>query len=389
MSAPATSRNQNEADGLESREQDIEAWERAVFSHESILQRNMEYLFPQKELDELDEPLKSDLERIRSMYGEADTLAVWFQGSSFRALTEILVLVFLAAVSFELFDEISPLFPACLGWVKQNPWVFFLPFLMVWVIAFIIHNGMKKTNCQAKHQSYRALTEGLRVQFFWRLAGLEKSVDQYYKPKASEKPPVVLDTIRILKKKLRGEMLAVESGLQYGAGAAKAFELILKRWVEDQRLYFERASRSEGAKMRKCEGTAKICFFCLALGLAVIWFFLNLALLIKNGMGSQEPFQDPNHWTTNILKVLMSLGLVATGLHHHYVEKKGFAEHVEKYKDMSDLFAGAGKALRASIDASNFKEARNIIQRLGEDALGENAEWVRLHRLRPLEVPQG
>ena len=54
---------------------------------------------------------------------------------------------------------------------------------------------------------------------------------------------------------------------------------------------------------------------------------------------------------------------------------------------MSHVFAAADTALTAAIDEGNDARGRALVQELGIEALAENADWVLLHRDRPVTVP--
>src|SRR5260370_40720366 len=53
-------------------------------------------------------------------------------------------------------------------------------FLAAWAFAFLLYFLVGWQKWQDKHQDYRALAEGLRVQFFWRLAGLSDAGENHY-----------------------------------------------------------------------------------------------------------------------------------------------------------------------------------------------------------------
>ena len=72
---------------------------------------------------------------------------------------------------------------------------------------------------------------------------------------------------------------------------------------------------------------------------------------------------------------------------HNYAEKQALSEHIKQYERMSILFANAGKRIGESIQAGDSTMAQKQLRDLGKEALNESADWVLLHRERPLEVP--
>src|SRR5205085_12028146 len=53
-------------------------------------------------------------------------------------------------------------------------------YLLVWAVAYFVWLWAHVLEYQKKHQDYRALAEGLRVQFFWNLLGLPDAVEKSY-----------------------------------------------------------------------------------------------------------------------------------------------------------------------------------------------------------------
>jgi hypothetical protein len=80
---------------------------------------------------------------------------------------------------------------------------------------------------------------------------------------------------------------------------------------------------------------------------------------------------------------------VSAALIASHSDRLGLQEHVNQYSRMAQLFARAGKALDIATDHKDVNISKRILLELGKDCLNENAEWLLLHRQRPLSVPQG
>jgi hypothetical protein len=124
--------------------------------------RNAGYLLPDADAASLPPGLRA----LREQYATADALAQHFQRLTFQTLSRLCVLVCAAVLSFELSAKLLPdsglaalLFPVMLG-------------------ATYLYWGatVRRGRWQDRYQDYRALAEGLRVQFYWSLAGLPASV---------------------------------------------------------------------------------------------------------------------------------------------------------------------------------------------------------------------
>lgn len=95
--------------------------------------------------------------------------------------------------------------------------------------------------------------------------------------------------------------------------------------------------------------------------------------------------------------ILTGVLFLAGGLSLAYAERSFFAEHARQYAAMRDLFAAAdGRCVELlaewsqCADGSQRKKRvqlalHDLFYQLGCEALDENAEWLILHRIRPLE----
>jgi hypothetical protein len=214
----------------------------------------------------------------------------------------------------------------------------------------------------SKSLDYRALAEGLRVQIFWRIAGLGDLVaDHYLRKQRSE-----LDWIR-------SAIVApgILEGEDDGTGAAAlsrtpdpdCLQVVLKYWVLDQADYFRRTGlKAESAKNR-----------LTILGHSLYLVSLALAAL------------RVGHVLADEVTMLLPLVLGFAALVVIYAKIMAFAEHAKRYRWMSDLFAQAAFHLTRLLESGRNDEAQNLVRELGQEALIENSDWVLLHRERPLD----
>jgi hypothetical protein len=61
------------------------------------------------------------------------------------------------------------------------------------------------------------------------------------------------------------------------------------------------------------------------------------------------------------------------------VQQRGFGENARRYQHMFKVFDAARRRLREP-----GVDARRVLEQLGHEALSEHAEWLILHRDRPL-----
>jgi len=212
------------------------------------LSESRERLFPEHKAVHLRPPLQ----HLRDTYAHVDTLASFFQGYTHNILRWMFALVFVAVVCFSGYAHLLAE-PAHL-W----PLTFYLGLL---AIADCLYLYTKRRDYQNKYQDYRALAEGLRVQFFWRLAGLEHAASDHYLRKQKNELDWIRHAIRTC-------------GLLVGAEPADNLVDVLRYWVIAQYKYFQRVSRRDTDKLGLLKGIGDGALL-VSLGLAAAELLLH------------------------------------------------------------------------------------------------------------------
>ena len=78
---------------------------------------------------------------------------------------------------------------------------------------------------------------------------------------------------------------------------------------------------------------------------------------------------------------------IIAGLLHGYIKTLALSEHAKEYGRMQVLYAHAERAMAEFLHAGDLQKCRALVLELGIEALAENADWVLLHRDRPLPAP--
>jgi len=209
--------------------------------------------------------LPPSLVSIDDAHQLASALALVHQRGTRLAQLGLSGLVFLSAAALSLYSNVVPLQKpwtamaylvglgvACVFWYtfagkgedrKHIPWTEHL--------LAAIFPRLERRDYQNKHLDYRALAEGLRVQFYWRLAGLEDRVEDHYLTKYRTE----LDWIRAALRNwdLLEHGLADPEGSQPPSTAPGHLSDVLTNWVEGQRDWFIRRAREEDAKLARWE----------------------------------------------------------------------------------------------------------------------------------------
>jgi hypothetical protein len=102
--------------------------------------------------------------------------------------------------------------------------------------------------------------------------------------------------------------------------------------------------------------------------------YYQLALLLAGGRLPESTQQQ----------LLLAMGLLPllAGIREAYSYKKADKELIKQFRFMARLFASCRQRLDRSRDEH---EVRHLLRALGAACLEEHAEWILLHRDRPLE----
>lgn len=317
------------------------------------VRQSKEYMFSGHARKALHEKLSATLEEDLDFYSIADVLSQRFQKRTKNTMTLLLTFVFFAAAFFELYSGPFP-----------EP-VMLALYLSMFLMGFLSHTWAARNSFQSKYLDYRALAEGLRVQFFWKLAGLNDSAADYYMRKQRSE----LDWIR---NAIRTSTIEVAHSSQQPMGMESDrvhLKLVLKHWVEDQAKYFAKAAHRDHEELHRHEKTVS-AVFVLALVAAIIQMIF---------------VSSPSHYLILSIALLPVVG----ALLHSWLEKNAFAEHKRQYDRMGGFYRRASAHFEKLIAADKLEEARAFVAELGREALAENGDWILMHRDRPLEVPKG
>jgi len=308
-----------------------------------------ESLFPSKAHKSMPAILRETLD----FYSIADVLSQRFQTRTNLLQKWLLMFLFFAAA-------FQQLYPSTL-----DEQALVALYLAMFMLAYFSHAWAKRKAFQAKYLDYRALAEGLRVQFFWRLAGIKDSAADYYMRKQKSE----LDWIRHAVRTSMTETLADDPSADIPKTTEhERLTQVLKHWVEDQSRYFGHAAHRDHEKRQKIERWVGI-LFAATLGFAFVQIFIS----------SSIPYIWLAVGTLPVLAAVM----------HTYTEKMAYTEHKRQYDRMSVFYHRAKVHLEELIGANNISEAQSFIAELGREALIENGDWILTHRDRPLEVPKG
>jgi hypothetical protein len=239
-------------------------------------------------------------------------------------------------------------------------------FLLLFAIGVGVAATAHRREWHRKYIDYRALAEGLRVQAFWRRAGLAMTGDpEFAHDNFMQKQDVELGWIRNVMRQVG--LLPVPPIMD----AREAVDEVVDAWVgrpgqSGQLAYYERkAALRERHHLRT-----------QALGKACLWSSVAISVVLALFHGGLSAD------TRNLLVTTMGVLSLVAAVREAYAYRKADRELVKQYRFMHRIYRHARTALDA---AASTQERREILRALGEAALAEHAEWALMHRDRPVE----
>ena len=291
---------------------------------------------------------------VWSTFAAADWLARTYQRRVGRVLVATYALVALMGFAFFTYTH-----------VVTHDTVIYV-FLLLFLLGMGMMSVASRREWQRKYLDYRTLAEGLRVQSYWRRAGIVlPGTSAFAHDNFLQKQDVQLGWIRNV---MRGA--SVDGMLVPSPAGAEQVEAVIDEWIGTvgsggQLSYYSRAALRKARLHHHAELVGKICIG-LGVGLSVLlaifahWFDPHLKHTLVSAMG--------------ILSVIAAV-------HEAYVHKKADKELIRQYGFMQRIF---GSAKRLLDNCNGLEERRGVLRALGEAALTEHAEWTLMHRERPL-----
>lgn len=302
--------------------------------------------------------LPAGLRQFLACFARADVFAIHFQRAAMRVLLLLLVMVFLAAFFTSVAD---PLNDALWGRVL---------YVVMLGMAYVVLTLAAWADFESRYLDYRALAEGMRVQLFWRLAGLPDSVADHYLRRQRSVLDWIRDAVRVWD-------LGAEPD-RHGK-----LDVVLASWVQAQHAYYVRAANRDRRRLLWLRGVGNAFFVA-----GILWAGGKIVL---GSVHSRIDALGLRFWQTDLLHmlvVLVSLAPVLAALLYGYAKTRALSEHAQQYTRMAQLFARADELLTGLLKEGRSGEARQLVLDLGKEALVENSDWVQLHRERPMQVPR-
>ncbi len=295
---------------------------------------------------------------VDRLFGQADWLAIHFQQRVHQGMMVIHSLAVAMGLVFMVYAEYG------------GPKVFLYLFLALFGTGLVFHAIGSRREWHRKYLDYRALAEGLRVQLYWNLAGVVETQSAVFAyDNFLQKQDVDLGWIRHV---MRSASLWRDRTRQPDE---RWVAWVIDQWVGatkggGQLAYYARKSLQQAESYRRTT----------RLGALSLWSgILVAAFLAAYTHGITEDTQHALLILTGVLPLI-------AGVRDAYSHKKAERELIKQYRFMGQIFGNARRLLDGSTDCV-FQ--RRVLKAVGNAALEEHAEWILMHRERPLEQHGG
>jgi len=293
-----------------------------------------------------------DLARTAGYFALADRLATRNAQRYRIALRVLYVLAALMGMAFIAYADLNH--PEMIA-----------TYLGLFFVGFVLYRAVSRLQWHRKFLDYRALAEGLRVQFYWRLAGVSGQLrNDFAYDNFLQKQDVEIGWIRNV-------MRYAGAPEDFPARRAADVDAVIEHWIgrpggSGQLGYFEARCRSH---RRHVAQTDRLVAVTLWAGIVIT---VGLALF-------QHRLSDVA--LTGMVAAMGMLPLLAA-VREAYAHKVAEKELLKQYAFMLDIYRMARFRLSR---CATVEQKRNLLRALGEAALDEHAEWILVHRERPLE----
>jgi hypothetical protein len=344
-------------------------------------------------------------ERLAHARVAAAGLAASLERSLKYRQRELFMTIFIALLSFHVYAHIFTINGTRIedAHTTHSPtWLGM--FLLALLGSAMIVIWVWYSRLDSRRVDYRALSEAIRVRYFWGLAGIDRSVADAY------------------LSQLRGEMAWARRALKSLAPHPREWRTIFERrpideqeqclrcvgerWIGHQARYYHSRHREQHRRAVRL----RLFGFLLAL---VGWGY-SASLLVRQWLDDRRPAEGPaiaqadGQRMAAVAKtltrsdarhpedwelILPSILVISGGLLIGYTERRAHEALARQYDSMDAVFCRGlrefDQTLPTKTGLMTRKEedtAREIIEGLGQEALVEHVHWLIVHRVRPFEL---
>lgn len=315
-------------------------------------------------------PIPDALRHVDRLFVASDWLAMHFRRCSMRALMARFALWALMAYLLLAFRKTPE---GVFGLVNIVAVLFV--FGLGWLLAF----WARRRAWEGRYLDYRALAEGLRVDFYWALAGVRARFDDAFAHETFlQKQDTQIEWIRTALR-----TVTLRCALYPPAALAHGFEHALTAWIGDadpvsgsgQLNYYRQRAMKLTRRLEIAEYIARAMLIG-GLVLAVV-LAADAALRLMHYLPVLPP--RPH----SLMLTAFALLTADTAIFEIYLAEKADRSLIRQYHHMDALFSYAAHELRS---ARSTAEKLGILRGLGHACLAEHAQWILSQRDRRVDA---
>jgi hypothetical protein len=311
-------------------------------------------------------PLPGSISAIRALYGCADEAAIRFQRQTRLALVTLLGLAGGVGIALTVFTGAGTLLPQ---WTDVAS---LLAYLALFGVGIAVWRWRKSRQIDERYLDYRALAEGLRVEFYWRVAG----VSAVAADRAAAYRPAEMEWIRLA---LRACEVLTPPFQTDGPHTATVLPAVVTDWVRGQDEHFRRASRIDRRQLQRLKRVIAILVIVGVVAAAAT------VLALTHAIGASA--WNVGRHGAPLIGLAIGVPSIAAGLVHGFAEQRALAVHIKRDERLHLLFAAALRLVEPPMRSGDWNTVRDVLIELGREALDENGGWAMLHRESPMEPP--
>ena len=295
-------------------------------------------------------PITSGARDIDHFFCIADWLAMHYQKRHLLMLRVTHLLALLMGLMYIAYSDIT------------SARAFIIAFIVLFLLAAGIHRTSRKMGWHRKYLDYRTLAEGLRVQFYWAVAGVtsgnrSKFAHDNFLQMQDADLGWIRNVMRVAGLESNSGRTLDDAGLNY----------VLAEWIGDER------SGQLGYYRKKAVEKISHSLRIERLGSVVLW-----CSVIAIGLFAFASFEMTELVRDEII-ILMGVLLLLTGVSQSYSFGVADFELIKQYEFMYRTFSKARTRIQKS---ETDEEKRQILRHVGDASLDEHAEWLLMHRER-------
>ncbi len=244
-----------------------------------------------------------------------------------------------------------------------------LVFALGWLLAF----AARRRSWDRRYLDYRALAEGLRVDFYWELSGVRARFDYAFAHEGFlHKQDAQIEWMRAAMR-----CVNLQCAMFPRTTVSNGFEQAIAAWLGDpgiargsgQLLYYRQRTAALERRLRVAKQISRL-MLTSGLALAVI-----LGADVTMRLFGTATILAPA--VKNVLLISLALLTAYTAIFEVYLAERADRSLARQYRHMDALFSIASERLRS---ARSRSDKLDILRALGHACLTEHAQWILAHR---------